>query len=137
MQCNVRQGSVNVLVRCALSFTAQVCYRLARPVISLSCYLSTKIDLCVCFLSELHAAESVACLNKALNRLKDIWEEIGIPEDQRLQRTDAVKMHIKVITKTEHICLGISIIIRKVTLQFPRTSCQINFIEKSLEIIIQ
>ncbi|KAM9497181.1 protein regulator of cytokinesis 1a isoform 1-T1 [Clarias gariepinus] len=45
--------------------------------------------------SELHAAESVACLNKALNRLKDIWEEIGIPEDQRLQRTEAVKMHIK------------------------------------------
>ncbi|XP_076863007.1 protein regulator of cytokinesis 1a isoform X2 [Brachyhypopomus gauderio] len=45
--------------------------------------------------SELHAAESVACLNKALNRLKDIWEEIGIPEDQRFQRTDAVRMHIK------------------------------------------
>uniref|UniRef100_A0A4W4DMR1 Protein regulator of cytokinesis 1a n=1 Tax=Electrophorus electricus TaxID=8005 RepID=A0A4W4DMR1_ELEEL len=45
--------------------------------------------------SEVHAAESVACLNKALSRLKDIWEEIGIPEDQRLQRTDAVKMHIK------------------------------------------
>uniref|UniRef100_W5UED3 Protein regulator of cytokinesis 1 n=1 Tax=Ictalurus punctatus TaxID=7998 RepID=W5UED3_ICTPU len=45
--------------------------------------------------SELHAAESVACLNEALNRLRDIWEEIGIPEDQRLQRTDAVKMHIK------------------------------------------
>ncbi|XP_026859853.1 protein regulator of cytokinesis 1a isoform X3 [Electrophorus electricus] len=47
------------------------------------------------FYSEVHAAESVACLNKALSRLKDIWEEIGIPEDQRLQRTDAVKMHIK------------------------------------------
>ncbi|KAK3525779.1 hypothetical protein QTP70_007541 [Hemibagrus guttatus] len=45
--------------------------------------------------SELHAAESVACLNKALDHLKDIWEEIGIPEDQRLQRTEAVKMHIK------------------------------------------
>ncbi|XP_017570476.1 protein regulator of cytokinesis 1a isoform X1 [Pygocentrus nattereri] len=45
--------------------------------------------------SELHAAESVACLNKALNHLKDIWEEIGIPEDQRVQRTDAVRMHVK------------------------------------------
>ncbi|XP_046890476.1 protein regulator of cytokinesis 1-like isoform X2 [Hypomesus transpacificus] len=45
--------------------------------------------------SEVHAAESVACLNRALNRLKDIWEEIGIPEDQRLQRTDVVKKHIK------------------------------------------
>ncbi|XP_057185836.1 protein regulator of cytokinesis 1a isoform X1 [Triplophysa rosa] len=45
--------------------------------------------------SEIHAAESVSCLNKALCELKDIWEEIGIPEDQRFQRTDAVHMHIK------------------------------------------
>ncbi|KAM4618418.1 protein regulator of cytokinesis 1-like [Polymixia lowei] len=45
--------------------------------------------------SEVHAAESVACLNKALVKLKDIWEEIGIPEDQRLQRTDVVHEHIK------------------------------------------
>ncbi|XP_051975934.1 protein regulator of cytokinesis 1-like isoform X1 [Xyrauchen texanus] len=45
--------------------------------------------------SEIHAAESVSCLNKALNQLRDIWEEIGIPEDQRLQRTDAAHMHIK------------------------------------------
>ncbi|KAI1889739.1 hypothetical protein AGOR_G00166040 [Albula goreensis] len=45
--------------------------------------------------SEVLAAESVSCLNKALCRLKDIWEEIGIPEDQRLQRTDVVKSHIK------------------------------------------
>ncbi|KAJ8398359.1 hypothetical protein AAFF_G00429290 [Aldrovandia affinis] len=45
--------------------------------------------------SEVLAAESVSCLNKALRHLKDIWEEIGIPEDQRLQRTDVVKCHIK------------------------------------------
>ncbi|XP_063053098.1 protein regulator of cytokinesis 1a isoform X2 [Engraulis encrasicolus] len=45
--------------------------------------------------SEVHASESVACLNKALNHLKDIWEEIGIPEDQRLQRVEAVHMHVK------------------------------------------
>ncbi|XP_058623327.1 protein regulator of cytokinesis 1-like isoform X2 [Onychostoma macrolepis] len=45
--------------------------------------------------SEIHAAQSVACLNNALGELKDIWEEIGIPEDQRLQRTDAVYTHIK------------------------------------------
>ncbi|KAM8973666.1 protein regulator of cytokinesis 1 isoform 2-T2 [Pelodytes ibericus] len=44
--------------------------------------------------SEAIAAESVACLNSALARLRDIWEEIGIPEDQRLQRTDAVKRHV-------------------------------------------
>lgn len=42
------------------------------------------------------AAEAVTCLNKALVRLKDIWEEIGIPEDQRLQRTNVVKNHVKV-----------------------------------------
>ncbi|XP_063045173.1 protein regulator of cytokinesis 1b isoform X2 [Engraulis encrasicolus] len=45
--------------------------------------------------SEVLAAESVACLNKALCRLKDIWEEIGIPEDQRLERTNVVKNHIQ------------------------------------------
>ncbi|XP_029134353.1 protein regulator of cytokinesis 1b isoform X4 [Labrus bergylta] len=45
--------------------------------------------------SEVLAAESVSCLNKALIHLKDIWEEIGIPEDQRLQRTNVVKNHIK------------------------------------------
>ncbi|XP_008946142.1 PREDICTED: protein regulator of cytokinesis 1-like, partial [Merops nubicus] len=27
--------------------------------------------------------------------LRDIWEEIGIPEEQRLERTDVVKKHIK------------------------------------------
>ncbi|XP_036439799.1 protein regulator of cytokinesis 1b isoform X2 [Colossoma macropomum] len=45
--------------------------------------------------SEVLAAESVACLNKALCHLKDIWEEIGIPEEQRLERTNVVKNHIK------------------------------------------
>ncbi|XP_036963400.1 protein regulator of cytokinesis 1-like isoform X2 [Acanthopagrus latus] len=45
--------------------------------------------------SEVHAAESVAYLNRALVRLQDIWEEIGIPEEQRLQRTNEVHKHIK------------------------------------------
>lgn len=63
--------------------------------------------MCVCVVSELHAAESVACLNKALGHLKDIWEEIGIPEDQRMQRTEAVKMHIKVVTPV-HSRLSVS-----------------------------
>ncbi|CAK6961518.1 protein regulator of cytokinesis 1-like [Scomber scombrus] len=45
--------------------------------------------------SEAHAAESVAYLNRALIRLQDIWEEIGIPEEQRLQRTNDVHKHIK------------------------------------------
>uniref|UniRef100_A0A7N6AUQ1 Protein regulator of cytokinesis 1a n=1 Tax=Anabas testudineus TaxID=64144 RepID=A0A7N6AUQ1_ANATE len=40
-------------------------------------------------------AESVAYLNRALVRLQDIWEEIGIPEEQRLQRTNDVHKHIK------------------------------------------
>ncbi|XP_075431587.1 protein regulator of cytokinesis 1 isoform X2 [Ascaphus truei] len=45
--------------------------------------------------SEVMAIESVACFNSALSRLRDIWEEIGIPEDQRLQRTEVVKKHVK------------------------------------------
>ncbi|KAM6936960.1 protein regulator of cytokinesis 1-like [Xenentodon cancila] len=54
------------------------------------------MPLSVWFLpSEVHAAESVAYLNRALVRLQDIWEEIGIPEEQRLQRTNDVHKHIK------------------------------------------
>ncbi|XP_032050653.1 protein regulator of cytokinesis 1 isoform X2 [Aythya fuligula] len=45
--------------------------------------------------SEVLAAEAVSCLNRALAALRDIWEEIGIPEEQRLERTDVVKKHIK------------------------------------------
>uniref|UniRef100_A0A3B4B8Z1 Protein regulator of cytokinesis 1b n=1 Tax=Periophthalmus magnuspinnatus TaxID=409849 RepID=A0A3B4B8Z1_9GOBI len=45
--------------------------------------------------AEVLAAEAVSCLNKALILLKDVWEEIGIPEDQRLQRTNTVKNHIR------------------------------------------
>ncbi|XP_036590881.1 protein regulator of cytokinesis 1 isoform X2 [Trichosurus vulpecula] len=45
--------------------------------------------------SEVLAEESVVCLQKALNHLREIWEVIGIPEDQRLQRTEVVKKHIK------------------------------------------
>nr|XP_057931120.1 protein regulator of cytokinesis 1-like isoform X1 [Doryrhamphus excisus] len=45
--------------------------------------------------SEVHAAESVAYLNRALVRLRDIWEKMGIPEEQRLVRTQAVHKHIK------------------------------------------
>ncbi|XP_074773866.1 protein regulator of cytokinesis 1 isoform X3 [Athene noctua] len=45
--------------------------------------------------SEVLAAEAVSCLNRAMATLRDIWEEIGIPEEQRLERTDVVKKHIK------------------------------------------
>ncbi|KAB0380728.1 hypothetical protein FD755_008512 [Muntiacus reevesi] len=45
--------------------------------------------------SEVLAEESILCLQKALNHLREIWELIGIPEDQRLQRTEVVKKHIK------------------------------------------
>ncbi|XP_018425373.1 PREDICTED: protein regulator of cytokinesis 1 [Nanorana parkeri] len=47
----------------------------------------------MCRVRQLYAA----CLNSALARLRDIWEEIGIPEDQRLQRTDAVKRHVNIL----------------------------------------
>ncbi|XP_020032996.1 protein regulator of cytokinesis 1 isoform X2 [Castor canadensis] len=45
--------------------------------------------------SEVLAEESVVCLQKALVDLRAIWELIGIPEDQRLQRTEVVHKHIK------------------------------------------
>ncbi|NXR68222.1 PRC1 regulator, partial [Rhadina sibilatrix] len=45
--------------------------------------------------SELLAAEAVCCLHRAMATLRDIWEEIGIPEEQRLERTDTVRKHIK------------------------------------------
>lgn len=41
-------------------------------------------------------AEAVSCLNRALSALGDIWEEIGIPEELRVERTGAVKKHVKV-----------------------------------------
>ncbi|XP_056433882.1 protein regulator of cytokinesis 1-like isoform X1 [Gadus chalcogrammus] len=46
-------------------------------------------------LCELHAAESVASLSNALIHLKDIWEQVGIPEEQRLIRTEVFTQHIK------------------------------------------
>ncbi|NXE00862.1 PRC1 regulator, partial [Chaetorhynchus papuensis] len=46
-------------------------------------------------LSEVLAAEAASCLNRAMAALRDIWEEIGIPEEQRLERTEVVKKHIK------------------------------------------
>ncbi|XP_032437727.1 LOW QUALITY PROTEIN: protein regulator of cytokinesis 1-like [Xiphophorus hellerii] len=45
--------------------------------------------------SQVHAAESVSYLNGALAKLQDIWEEIGIPEEQRMRRTNDVHKHIK------------------------------------------
>ncbi|XP_071297149.1 protein regulator of cytokinesis 1 isoform X2 [Agelaius tricolor] len=45
--------------------------------------------------SEVLANEAVSCLNRAMAALRDIWEEIGIPEEQRLERTDVVRKHIK------------------------------------------
>ncbi|XP_023811509.1 protein regulator of cytokinesis 1 isoform X1 [Oryzias latipes] len=45
--------------------------------------------------SEVHAAESVAYFNRAMVKLQEIWEEIGIPEEQRIQRTNDVHKHIK------------------------------------------
>ncbi|XP_060891543.1 protein regulator of cytokinesis 1-like isoform X1 [Labrus mixtus] len=47
------------------------------------------------FQCEVHAAESVAYLKRSLIRLQDIWEEIGISEEQRLQRTNDFHNYIK------------------------------------------
>ncbi|KAK4821472.1 hypothetical protein QYF61_020686 [Mycteria americana] len=56
--------------------------------------------------SEVLAAEAVSCLNRAMAALRDIWEEIGIPEEQRLERTDVVKKHIKVRGGGPWACCG-------------------------------
>ncbi|XP_065590231.1 protein regulator of cytokinesis 1 isoform X2 [Cyrtonyx montezumae] len=58
--------------------------------------------------SEVLAAEAVSCLNHALEALRDIWEEIGIPEEMRLERTGTVKKHIKdlldmMVAEEEHL----------------------------------
>ncbi|OXB77589.1 UNVERIFIED_CONTAM: hypothetical protein H355_002898, partial [Colinus virginianus] len=58
--------------------------------------------------SEVLAAEAVSCLNRALDALRDIWEEIGIPEEMRLERTGTVKKHIKdlldmMVAEEEHL----------------------------------
>nr|XP_056721743.1 protein regulator of cytokinesis 1 [Euleptes europaea] len=45
--------------------------------------------------SEGLASESVSCLREALGQLRDIWEEIGIPEEQRLERTQVVKEYVQ------------------------------------------
>ncbi|XP_067999704.1 protein regulator of cytokinesis 1-like isoform X2 [Melanerpes formicivorus] len=45
--------------------------------------------------SEVLAAEVVAVLTEAMATLRDIWEEIGIPEEQRLERTRTAKKHIQ------------------------------------------
>ncbi|XP_010209403.1 PREDICTED: protein regulator of cytokinesis 1 [Tinamus guttatus] len=45
--------------------------------------------------SEALASECVLCLTRALEMLRDIWEEIGILEEQRLERTNAVRMHLQ------------------------------------------
>ncbi|XP_060116054.1 LOW QUALITY PROTEIN: protein regulator of cytokinesis 1 [Heteronotia binoei] len=45
--------------------------------------------------SEGVADESVSCLREALGQLRDIWEEIGIPEEQRLERTQVVRNYVK------------------------------------------
>uniref|UniRef100_A0A8C4N2V1 Zgc:86764 n=1 Tax=Eptatretus burgeri TaxID=7764 RepID=A0A8C4N2V1_EPTBU len=45
--------------------------------------------------SEVVAVEMVSALNTALSRLRTIWEAIGIPEDQRMERTRVVKKYIE------------------------------------------
>ncbi|XP_008410251.1 protein regulator of cytokinesis 1-like [Poecilia reticulata] len=45
--------------------------------------------------SQVHAAESVSYQNRALARMQDIWEEIGISEEKRIQRTNVAHKYIK------------------------------------------
>ncbi|XP_068954758.1 protein regulator of cytokinesis 1-like isoform X3 [Petaurus breviceps papuanus] len=52
-------------------------------------------------MSELLTVESMAYLYKALSFLRDLFEAMGIPEDQRLERTEAVKNLLDVIIAEE------------------------------------
>lgn len=45
--------------------------------------------------SEMLAEESMVCLQKSLNHLREIQESTGLPEDQRLQRTEVAKKRVK------------------------------------------
>ncbi|XP_044516080.1 protein regulator of cytokinesis 1-like [Gracilinanus agilis] len=46
-------------------------------------------------LSEILARDFVGCFFKALDRLQEIWDLIGIPENQRLQRFENVTQHVQ------------------------------------------
>lgn len=46
--------------------------------------------------SEVLASSLVTGLNKAMATLVDIWDSIGIMEDQRIERMQTVKKHIEV-----------------------------------------
>ncbi|XP_077372222.1 protein regulator of cytokinesis 1-like isoform X2 [Festucalex cinctus] len=46
-------------------------------------------------MSEVHAAESVAYLNRALVKLQQVWDEIGFPEEKRTKRTNTVHEYIR------------------------------------------
>ncbi|XP_007479365.2 protein regulator of cytokinesis 1-like isoform X1 [Monodelphis domestica] len=52
-------------------------------------------------LSKMLALESMAYLHKALNFLQDLFESVGIPEDQRLERTEVVKSLLDIIISEE------------------------------------
>ncbi|XP_061303454.1 protein regulator of cytokinesis 1 [Pezoporus flaviventris] len=45
--------------------------------------------------SEVVEAEAVSYLNRAIAELRNIWDEIGISEEQRLERICTVNVHIK------------------------------------------
>ncbi|XP_044516081.1 protein regulator of cytokinesis 1-like [Gracilinanus agilis] len=52
-------------------------------------------------LSKMLALESMAYLHKALNFLQDLFESVGIPEDQRLEKTEVVKSLLDLIISEE------------------------------------
>ncbi|XP_048337875.1 protein regulator of cytokinesis 1 isoform X2 [Sphaerodactylus townsendi] len=58
--------------------------------------------------SEGLASDLVLCLREALGQLRGIWEEIGIPEEQRLERTQVVGKYVqelldKMITEEQNL----------------------------------
>lgn len=51
---------------------------------------------CVCLISEALASSLVTEINIAMAKLVDIWDSIGIMEEQRVERMQTVKKHIDV-----------------------------------------
>lgn len=59
-------------------------------------WISRACVLCVCLISEALASSLVTEINLAMARLVDIWDSIGIMEEQRVERMQTVKKHIDV-----------------------------------------
>lgn len=54
-------------------------------------HLSTSLEESV----QLIKSEVIPCLQNAMQTLQNIWSEIGLPEDQKEERTQSVLLHLR------------------------------------------